>query len=98
MFSFVSKDKNFYTHPRDVWIEGQVALMKKHRLDYCEGFKAMEREYQKKTYVSQLQRQHQLQHIQVRTISRFFHFFLRDVDLYGCRNLVDVLIYPIKHG
>jgi len=74
VFSFVSKDKNFYTHPRDVWIEGQVALMKKHRLDYCEGFKAMEREYQKKTYVSQLQRQHQLQHIQ---------------ELGGCSDLSD---------
>lgn len=40
--------------------------MKEKRLNYSEGYKAMEREYQKQLYVSQLERQHQLQQVQVR--------------------------------
>jgi len=63
VFSFISRDRMFYHHPRDLWIEKQVALMKKHRVGYGEGFRLMEREYQKQLYVSQLERQHQLQQV-----------------------------------
>merc|ERR1712137_177010 len=63
VFSFISRDRVFYHHPRDLWIEKQVGLMKKHRVGYGEGFRLMEREYQKQLYVSQLERQHQLQQV-----------------------------------
>ena|SRR3990167_9084172 len=73
VFSLLSRDSNFYTHPRDKWVNEQVALMKKYNLSYSEGDKMMQREYQKQTFVSQLERQHQLQQIQVSTILLIFY-------------------------
>lgn len=58
--------------------------MKKYQLGYYEGWKAMEKEHQKKIYVSQLERQHQLQHIQVnkKKIFFFLSFFVSNFSYY----------------
>ena len=88
----------FYHHPRDLWIEKQVGLMKKHRVGYGEGFRLMEREYQKQLYVSQLERQHQLQQVAVSGSGR------REVGacvlkcLFACRNWEAAQSSTIAHG
>jgi hypothetical protein len=64
--SFIARDKEFYIHPRDRWVKRQVHYMKKYKLNFQQGFDYMERLHQRDLYVSKLERQHQLQQLQVR--------------------------------